>query len=299
MDTKYLLTLKTILETGSFQKAAKKLNYTQSTVTFHIQQLELEFSVKLFEKIGRKMCLTEAGHEILPHINLILQETEWIQNYGNDISEFNGTLKIGMPDFLLCYAMTPLIAIFQKKAPNTQLIINSLDCHSIRDSVINGGIDLGIHCDIGGYPHAFIEEPLSFYNSILVASPSIDRQTLDFITPHQRKNLNLISSDPHSLHQKRLNQYLDERDILLNKNIKMLNIEATKISVMNNLGIAYLPDFTVEKELSEGALIQIETELDNIPVPVVCTYHKNKWISPAMELFKNLLHENLRPWLSA
>lgn len=115
MDTKYLLTLKTILETGSFQKAAKKLNYTQSTVTFHIQQLELEFSVKLFEKIGRKMCLTEAGREILPHINLILHETEWIQNYGNDISEFNGTLKIGMPDFLLCYAMTPLIAIFQKK----------------------------------------------------------------------------------------------------------------------------------------------------------------------------------------
>mgnify|MGYP005759662473 FL=1 len=50
MNTKYLLTLKAILETGSFQKAADSLNYTQSTVTFQMKQLEEELSIKLFEK---------------------------------------------------------------------------------------------------------------------------------------------------------------------------------------------------------------------------------------------------------
>ena len=52
MNTKNLITLKTILETGSFQNAADKLNYTQSTVTFQMKQLEEELSIKLFEKIG-------------------------------------------------------------------------------------------------------------------------------------------------------------------------------------------------------------------------------------------------------
>ncbi|MFY4776502.1 LysR family transcriptional regulator [Metabacillus sp. RGM 3146] len=66
MELKYLQTLKTILETGSFLGAARKLNYTQSTVTFQIQQLEQELSVKLFEKIGREMVLTQAGEDILP-----------------------------------------------------------------------------------------------------------------------------------------------------------------------------------------------------------------------------------------
>ena len=61
MNTKNLLTLKTILETGSFQKAADKLNYTQSTVTFQMKQLEEELSLKLFEKIGRKMERMRAG----------------------------------------------------------------------------------------------------------------------------------------------------------------------------------------------------------------------------------------------
>ena len=55
MELKYLTTFKTILETGSFQKAAERLNYAQSTITLQMQLLEQELSVKLFEKIGRRM----------------------------------------------------------------------------------------------------------------------------------------------------------------------------------------------------------------------------------------------------
>lgn len=205
-------------------------------------------------------------------------------------TDFKGA---GMPDSLLCYKMQPLLNVFKKKAPNIQLIIQSLNCYAIRENVINGGIDIGIHCNIGGYPKSIIEEELTAYNAILVASPSANPEQLDFITPHQRKTINLINSDPHSLHQRRFIQYLEKKDIILNTDIEMWSIEATKISVMSDLGIAYLPDFTIKKELQDGILVPITTELDNTPVPVVCTYHKNKWISPAMALFKDLLHKSL------
>lgn len=293
MDIKYLQTFKTILEAGSFQKAAFQLNYTQSTVTFHIQQLEQELSLRLFEKVGRKMVLTQAGQDLLPHIETILQETEQMQTYGKNASELNGTLRIGMPDSLLCYQMQPLLNAFKKKAPRVQLIIQSLHCYAIREKVIHGGIDMGIHCNIGGYPQSVIEEELTAYHAILVASPSADLKQLDFVTPHQQKSINLINSDPHSLHQKRLQQYLKEKDITVNHSIEMWSLEAAKISVMSDLGIAYLPDFTISKELQEGTLIPVPIDLDTVPVPVVCTYHKNKWISPAMELFKDLLHQGL------
>ncbi|MDO4174280.1 MAG: LysR family transcriptional regulator [Eubacteriales bacterium] len=293
MDTKYLRTLQTILETGSFQKAALQLNYTQSTVTFHIQQLEQECSVKLFDKIGRKMILTQAGRDLLPHMETILQETEWMHNYGKSLHDMSGTLRVGMPDALLCYQMQPLLRAFQKQAPNIQLTIQSLHCYAIRESVINGGIDMGIHCNIGGYPKSIVEESITSYHAILVASPTAGPQQLDFITPHQRKSINLIYNDPHSLHQKRLTQYLEKKDIVMHSDIEMWSIEAAKVSVMNNLGIAYLPDFTIQKELHDGTLIPIKTELDTISVPVVCTYHKNKWITPAMALFRNLLHQGL------
>lgn len=295
MDTKYLLTLKTILETGSFQKAAFKLNYTQSTVTFHIQQLEQELGLKLFDKIGRKMVLTQAGKELLPHMDTILLETEWIQNYGKDLSDLTGTLRIGMPDSLLCYKMQPLLCAYKEQAPKVQLIIQSLSCYDIRESVIKGGIDMGIHCDIGGYPNTVMEENLTSYYAVLTASPMEDKRELDFISPHQRKNINLINSDPHSLHHQRLLRYLEQKDIVLNNSIEMWSVEAAKASVIAGLGIAYLPNFAIEKELNSGVLVPVETELDSEPVPVVCTYHKNKWFSPALSLFKNMVSQSLKP----
>ena len=63
MELKYLRTFQTIIEEGSFSKAAEKLNYTQSTITFQIGQLEKELSVKLFEKACRRMLPTKAGEQ--------------------------------------------------------------------------------------------------------------------------------------------------------------------------------------------------------------------------------------------
>lgn len=65
--------IKTILEIGSFQKAAEHLNYAQSTVTPQMHQLEQEFSIKLFEKIGRIIKLTQAGKGLIPYIDNVIE----------------------------------------------------------------------------------------------------------------------------------------------------------------------------------------------------------------------------------
>ena len=61
MDIKYLQTFKMIVNEGSFTKAAAKLNYTQSTITFHMKQLEQEISIQIFEKIGRNYIMLQNG----------------------------------------------------------------------------------------------------------------------------------------------------------------------------------------------------------------------------------------------
>lgn len=293
MNTKYLSTLKAILETGSFQKAALKLNYTQSTVTFQMQQLEQDLSVKLFERVGRKMELTYAGKEILPYIEDIMQAEYNIKNYGKSLEELTGTLKIAVPDELFCSKMQPIIQEFIRQAPNVQLIVKSLNCYAIRDEVISGGVDLGVHCDIGGYPDTVNVENLTSYKVCLAASPTFSPSELDFITSHQRKNISLIVSDPHSVHQKRLDEYLKTKEIILNSNLELWSIGAAKTGAMSNLGISYFPIFTIEEELKSGLLVPVRTELDEEKVSVIVSYHKNKFVSQPMELFIDLLHDTL------
>lgn len=76
MELKYLQTFQTIIKEGSFSKAAETLNYTQSTITFQIGQLEQALSVKLFEKIGRRMLPTKAAEQLYPYVKDVLASVD-------------------------------------------------------------------------------------------------------------------------------------------------------------------------------------------------------------------------------
>jgi DNA-binding transcriptional LysR family regulator len=91
MDLRRFITLKTVVEEGSFLRASQKLCCTQSTVTFHIQQLEQEFSVQLFEKIGRRMCLTREGKKLLPHIYELTRVMDTLREAAKKESDPDGT----------------------------------------------------------------------------------------------------------------------------------------------------------------------------------------------------------------
>ena len=289
MNTKSLVTFKTILEVGSFQKAADKLGYTQSTVSFQIKQLEEELALKLFEKIGRRMELTQAGKDIMPYINMILQGAEQISNYGKSLSEISGSLKLAIPDSILIYNMQPFMQAFTHEAPNVQLIVNSIQSGEINPSIADGTADIGINCEKDSYPDSVVHKKLGKYKAILVASPFVNNNLLDFITPHQRKPISLICNEPDGYYQLDMDKYLSKKDILLNPPMKVQSIEAVKRCVMNNLGIAVVPTYSIGEELKNGSLIPIKTELDEKEYNSFYIYHKNKWISPQMELALNLL----------
>ena len=293
MNTKNFVTFKTILEMGSFQKAADELGYTQSTVTFQIKQLEEELNLKLFEKIGRRMVLTQAGKDIMPYIDMILQGVEQIGNYGKSLSEISGSLKMAIPDSILIYNMQPFIQAFTHEAPNVQLIIHSIESGEINQAVVDGSADIGVNCEKDSYPDSDIHKNLGHYRVLLVASPFADRSQLDFVTPHQRKHFSLICNEPDGYYQVDMDKYLAKKDIIMNPHMKVQSIEAVKRCVMNNLGIAVVPTYSIGEELKNGSLIPVKTELDEKVYNSFYIYHKNKWISPQMKLAIDLMTQHL------
>ncbi len=294
MNTKNLETLMAIIETGSFQKAATRLDYTPSAVTSQIKQLENELSIKLFEKIGRKMELTQAGKDVLPFIKEILHNVEKLNNYKKDISEITGTLRLVAPDSIFIYNMQPIIKAILHTAPNIRLIVNSLPSHEINQAIVDGSADIGIDCDKGNFPASLVHKSLRSVAACLIASPFIDPKETDFITPHQRKRFAIIGNEPKANYQTALDEYLDSKDIVLRPFMKFQSIEAVKRSVMNDLGIAYVPKFSVEDELRNGSLIQLKTELDGKLYPSVCVYHKNKWLSSQMKMAIQIIEEHTK-----
>ena len=188
--------------------------------------------------------------------------------------------------------MQPFIQAFLHEAPNIQLVINSLQSGEVNQSVMDGTSDIGINCEKEYYPDTIIHKKAGTYKILLVASPFVNNNLLDFITPHQRKPFSLICNEPDGYYQLEMNKYLAGKDIVLNPPMKVQSIEAVKRCVMNNLGIAVVPSYSVTEELKNGSLKLIKTELNEKIFNSIYLYHKNKWISPQMQLALDLLEKS-------
>lgn len=292
MELKYLQTFQTIVEEGSFSKAALKLNYTQSTITFQVGQLEQELSARLFEKIGRRMVLTKAGEQLIPYVEDVISSVDKMRNFENDLSEYQGDLHIGVGETLLCYQLPPVLKEFHRQAPKTRLFLRSMNCYDIRDELLSGTLDLGIfYEDVGGFGSNITTYPFGRFPVVLTSSPEIRRLYPDFITPDQKIPIPFIINEPACIFRQMFEKYLREKSIILDYTIELWNIPTIKNLVKSDVGISFLPKFSVRQELENGELTEIPTEITDSHISAVCGHHRDKWISPAMKLFIQLLQE--------
>ncbi|SPX08482.1 transcriptional regulator YfiE [Escherichia coli] len=123
MDLRRFITLKTVVEEGSFLRASQKLCCTQSTVTFHIQQLEQEFSVQLFEKIGRRMCLTREGKKLLPHIYELTRVMDILREAAKKESDPDGELRVVSGETVAFLPNTAGVAAFSATRTKSAFIV--------------------------------------------------------------------------------------------------------------------------------------------------------------------------------
>ncbi|MCD7885546.1 MAG: LysR family transcriptional regulator [Lachnospiraceae bacterium] len=286
MDLKYLTTFKTIVEEGSFTAAAEKLHYTQSTITFQMDQLEQELSVSLFEKIGRKMVLTAAGRELIPHVDEVFQAVDKLYYLGKDLSDCEGELHIGVAETYLCYRLPQALKAFVSRAPRARLYIQSMNCYEIRNQLMDGTLDAGIfYQNVGGYGDRLSIYPLESFPAVLVASPAIAQNFSDFVTPGQHYSIPLIINEPNCIFRQIFESYLKSQSIILDHTIELASIPTIKNLVQNDVGVSFLPRFTVEEELAAGSLVEVATNVEPNELTIVYAHHKNKWISPLQQLF--------------
>lgn len=290
MELKYLTTFKTVVEEGSFTSAADKLHYTQSTITFQIGQLEQELSVQLFEKVGRKMVLTSAGRELLPRVDEVFSAVNKLHYLDKDVFDCEGELYIGVAETYLNCKLPNILRTFVSKAPKAKLYIKSMNCYEIRNQLINGALDVGVfYQDVGGYGDSLTVTPIDSYPIVLVASPNVAKRFSDFTTPNRQHEIPLIINEPNCIFRRIFEKYLNDNAIILDHTIELGSISTIKSLVQNDIGVSFLPRFTVEDELQNGSLVEIETNVDHRELTIACGYHKNKWMSPLMKLFVSCL----------
>lgn len=288
MDLRRFITFKTVVEEGSFAKAAQKLYCTQSTVTFHIQQLEQELAVQLFEKIGRRMILTPAGKKLLPEVHELTRVLQGIRQLAQQDTELTGDLRVVVGETLLAYKMPVVLQHFRMKAPQVRLFLQSMNCYAIRDALLSDAADLGIFYRVGKDESLHMEN-LGEQSLVLVASPLCE--DLDFIKTSQHIPVSFIINEPECIFRQIFESTLRERCITLENTIELWSIESIKKCVASNLGVSYLPRFSVEQELASGILKELPFTGKPQEITALYAHHIDRTVSPAMRVFAECMHE--------
>lgn len=296
MEIRHFVTFKKVIETGSFTQAAEHLGYTQSTVTSHIQALEEHLGGPLFDRMGRKVRLTDIGKKLLPYTQEILDTYGKIESITSDGEDMRGELKIAAPESLTVYRLEPILREYRKKFPHVSISLSNATCGDNKRLILNGSADVAFVMlpqlqDSDLIVHSLLDEPI-----VLVGSPDCPLHVLDKSCENQKLNECLIMNEKECSYRTMFEEYLGERGIVPSHTMELWSIEAMKRCVMSGLGIAFLPLMTVNDEIKEGKLKIIPCSGGFKQIFSQVAYHKNKWISPALSMFIDITLKYAKDW---
>ncbi len=292
MEIRNLITFVHVAELNSFTKAAKLLDYSQSTVSFQIKQLENEMGCLLFERINHTITLTEKGNELLSFAQQIRYLTDEFNQRQLAPREVSGLLRIVTSDSICEEMMHRNYRDFHSRYPYISLQYTTADTDTMFQMLDRNEADLMMTLDSHVHHKDYIiakEEsiPMHFVTGADSAYAS-----------KKEMRLKDIVAFPFILTERGIGyrRILDERLAMQMLDVEpILEIARTDIIVSmleTGLGVSFLPEFVTAQKVREGKLVYLDVPEMKSGIWKQLIYHKNKWITESMKTVIHYIKQN-------
>lgn len=282
MEIRQLQTFLTIAELGGFTKAAEYLGYAQSTITAHIQILENELGVVVFDRLGKKIVLTDAGKRLLPKVRQMLEIYKDIENISENNNCIYGDLVIGAGESLSIYRLGEILKEYRRTFPKVNIILKNSICSDLRKRLHNGELDVIFTIEQQITDEDLVIRNLKDEKMMFISASEVD---LNFLYSNAKNSMAkepIIFSEKGCSFRIFFENYLKQKKIKYENPLEFSSIEAAKKCVMNGLGISLLPFYAVESEIEQGSLKGVELPRSSNDFHTQLVYHKDKKISQPM-----------------
>lgn len=283
MDIKNLATFIQAAEMNSFTKAAQKLGYSQSTVSFQIKQLEEELNVRLFERISHTVALTEEGHELLRYAHQITRLTQELKDHMREEKDVRGHVRLAMADSLCTSMVSSGFRDFREQYPGISLKIITAETEEMFRLLNHNEVDAILTLDSHIYDAEYVivkEEKVCTHFTAKAGTPVSRKKGL---------RIQELIQEPFLLTEKNMSyrRLMDEKLAGMSLEIQpILEIGRTDLICMlveQGAGISFLPDYVTAEAVKEGRLFYLDVEDFGVEVWKQLLYHRDKWVSPQME----------------
>jgi DNA-binding transcriptional LysR family regulator len=278
-----------VAEMRSFTRAAEVVHLTQPGISKHIRQMEEYYGAPLFDRLGKKVAVTQAGEILLEATQEIMAS---ITNAEQKIEEFKGLhggkLVLGASFPIGIYFLPAILAAFRKQHPAVDVVLDISLGERIGAKILANKLDLGLVSHEVHDPRLTCSEFMT--DELIAITPSNHRWASKLrIKPQELLEETFIVTARGAGIRAVVEERLREKGIVLKDVLDFGNLEGVKRAVEVGLGVSIQSQSVVQREISAGSLAGIPVAGMDVKLAHFYVRRKDKHLSNATKAFLVLL----------
>lgn len=275
-----------ISRTESVSRASEALSLSQSATSTALSELERQFDLQLFDRVGKSLRINETGQQLLPRAVELLDRAKEIENLLQGNAGF-GHMKIGATLTVGNYLATILVARFLKEHPESRIQLQVHNTSTIVQQIANHELDLGLiegdcnHPDIAVQP--WIADEL-----VVFSAPNHPLAHQRKITMEQLFQEQWILREKGSGTRATFDRAFHNQHARLNIRLELEHTEAIKRAVESGLGIGCISRLALKDAFRRGSLVPLATPSLDLGRFFYFLWHKQKYQTTGIREFLDL-----------
>lgn len=279
-----------VYQTENITQAARQLHMTQPAVSRAIQELESYYGILLFERMNRRLYITECGRSFYGHALHILETLELMDQELKNWDQL-GTLRVGSSISIGSMLLPDLISSFQSEHRKVKIHARIANSYAIQNAILENQLDIGL---IEG---AVTEEnlhsvPFGQDRMLLIVCPSHPLLRKKRVFLEDLMHYDLLLREPGSAGRTFLDHIFAVHGLLLTPIWESTSTQALIRAVSKGIGISILPETLVQDALAQKDVCSCPIQDEALIRDNHLVWHKNKYLSPIMKDFLQLCQEH-------
>lgn len=285
MELRNLITFIHVAELGSFTKAAERLDYSQSTISFQIKQLEDELGCLLFERVNHTITLTERGRELVSYAQRICALTEDFKESLTAEEACKGHIHIVAPDSVCEEMISAHYADFHAKYPGISVRFSTGDTSDMVDMINHNEADVIITLDRRLYDKDYVIAKEELLPMHFVAASSSKFAKVKNLSVKDIINEPFVLTEYGQGYRRVFDRELAKKSLEITPVLEIGRTDMITRVLAGSDMISYLPDFVTKEQIDAGVLCHLDVCDMNVDIWKQLIYHKNKWMSKSLRIF--------------
>ena len=286
-----------VARSENISRAAEQLCLSQSAVSGALSELEKQFSVQLFDRIGKRLRLNELGHALLPRAVELLDRANGLEQLLR-AGEAIGPLAVGATLTLGNYLLPSVLTEYMRAHPHSQVRLDVANTRHIVDKIAGFELDIALIEDSVNHP-ALLSEPWGGDSLVAFCAPTHPLAQQGRLSERDFSEVEWILRERGSGTRAAFDRACAMANLDIEIRLELEHTEGIKRAVESGLGVGCISKLALREAFRRGSLVQLETPYLDLHRRFCLIRHRDKYLTPGLQHFLDLCRQALAEGIMA